>query len=123
MNFRVGQKVVCINDSYRSYCAYPLKKGAIYTIYGFYTCDCGSHQVFLDEIPGVVWMGCRCDRIFLRRQSYYSNRFRPLKYYTIFKVLFEGIKETPHKTDIEKLKFKAKAIYNASFQEYDSYTN
>lgn len=42
MNFKAGQKAVCVNDHFRSYCAYPVRKGLIYTIDGFYKCICGQ---------------------------------------------------------------------------------
>lgn len=80
MKFEVGQKVLCINDHF-SYCKYPLKRGTIYTIHGFYQCACGSHQITLMEIPYAVNMGCRCDRTSFRRQSYYHWRFLPLEYF------------------------------------------
>ncbi len=81
MNFRVGQKVLCVNDKYGTYCAYPLKKGSVYTIHGFYKCPCGSQQVTLMEITGIINMGCRCDRTSTRRQSYFNWRFIPLEYF------------------------------------------
>jgi len=88
MNFKTGQKVVCINDQFRSYCAYPIKKGVIYTIDGFYMCACGSSQVTLAERPCTINMKCRCSRISNRRQSYYDWRFVPLE-------LLENIIEFP----------------------------
>lgn len=110
MKFKVGQKVVCINDRYSSYCAYPLKKGAIYTIQGLYTCSCGSQQVFLVEVPEVTWVGCKCQSTSLRRHSYYAWRFRVLKYYEIYKIVIENTKETAGELDVESLKTKARMI-------------
>jgi hypothetical protein len=80
MEFKLGQKVLCVNDRYGSYCRYPLSKGGIYTIHGFHRCTCGSQQVTLMEIAGVVTMGCRCQRTSVRRHSYYIWRFIPLEY-------------------------------------------
>jgi hypothetical protein len=80
MKFNKGQQVVCIDPSYRNYCAFPLRKGGIYSIHGFYQCpSCGSRQVTLMEVPGTVTMGCRCTRTSFRRQSYYLERFVPLQ--------------------------------------------
>lgn len=84
MNFNAGQKVLCVNDHFGSYCAYPIRKGLIYTILGFYKCDCGSDQVTLKEIPGFINMGCRCFRTSFRRQSYFSWRFIQLDYFENF---------------------------------------
>lgn len=81
MNFRTGQRVLCINDKYRTYCRYPLKKGLVYTVDGFYRCSCGSLQIMLAEIPGVTNMGCRCNRTTVRRQSYFVWRFIPMEYF------------------------------------------
>lgn len=75
MNFKVGQRVICINDSWSKQIPYPLRKGAVYTISGFYKCDCGSDQVTLEEVPFIINMVCRCNRSFLRRQSYFKWRF------------------------------------------------
>lgn len=84
MNFRVGQRVLCINDRYRSYCRFPLKKGSVYTVNGFYTCACGSLQVTLSEIKGETNMGCRCHRTSVRRQSFFIWRFIPMEYFEAF---------------------------------------
>ena len=102
MNFKIGQKVVCINARYKTYCACPLVKGNIYTVYGFYTCECGSEQIYVDEVTEIVLMGCRCHRTGMRRHSYYSDRFRPLQYYDIYNKLFEKNKEVGGKSDIPK---------------------
>lgn len=80
MNFKTGQKVVCVNDSFISYCAYPIRKAVVYTVAGFYRCACGSNQVTLAERPCTINMICRCNRISNRRQSYYDWRFMPLDF-------------------------------------------
>lgn len=79
MKFEFGQRVICVNDNFMSYCRYPVKKGSIYTIHGFYQCACGSHQVTLVEIPFLISMQCKCHRTLFRRQSYYNWRFVPLQ--------------------------------------------
>ena len=78
MSFEAGQKVMCVNDHYKSYSRYPVNKGTIYTIHGHYRCPCGSRQVTLEEFPGETLMGCRCPRTNNRRSSYYDWRFIPL---------------------------------------------
>ena len=95
VNFKTGQKVLCVNDHFRSYCAYPIRKGLIYTIHGFYKCDCGSDQVILKEVPESINMGCRCFRTSFRRQSYFTWRFMPLDYFEKFIDLSSDIKEIP----------------------------
>ncbi len=84
MDFKTGQKVVCVNDHFRSYCPYPVKKGLTYTIDGFFLCPCGSRQVTLKEKPFSLEMRCGCGRISYRRQSYYSWRFIPIDLLTNF---------------------------------------
>ncbi|MDB4584410.1 hypothetical protein N9164_14765 [Draconibacterium sp.] len=103
MKFKIGQKVLCNNASYNNYCACPLVKGEIYTVYGFYTCLCSSEQIYLDEIPDIVFMGCKCHRFSERRHSYYSWRFRPLQYYDIYSELFENKREFGEEVDILEL--------------------
>ncbi len=101
MPLKKGQKVVCINNSNRSFCRYPLRKGSIYTIHGFYKCPCGSRQVTLTEIPASTIMGCSCHRTSLRMHSYFSWRFKPLEYYEIYKDLLLDI-NLPSKEDRRK---------------------
>lgn len=84
MNFKAGQKVLCILDQYNSYCKFPLKRGSVYTVNGFYKCACGSLQITLAEITGVTKMGCRCHRTSVRRQSYFIWRFIPMEYFEAF---------------------------------------
>jgi hypothetical protein len=108
MNFKIGQKVVCILDYYNSYCRYPLKKGLIYTIEGFYKCPCGSQQVTLMESPGLTTMGCKCDQISFRRQSYYTWRFIPLVFFE------EIIKFFPEVTKTSEVKNDSLQILNQS---------
>ena len=84
MKFHRGQKVLCVNDRFRSYCSYPVIKGVVYTISDLYACDCGSSQVTLFEKPFMSTMKCGCGRVAERRQSYYSWRFIPLEYFEKF---------------------------------------
>jgi hypothetical protein len=81
MKFQRGQKVVCINDRFSSYCSHPVIKGRVYTIQGSYRCVCGSNQVTLFEKPYNTYMKCGCGRVSERRQSYYNWRFLPLEYF------------------------------------------
>ena len=100
MKFTIGQKIVCVNARYNSFCAFPLKKGEIYTVSGFYKCECGSDQLFLQETLRVILMACSCHRTSTRRQSYYNWRFRPLQYYSLYNELFENRSEVGEKSDI-----------------------
>ena len=110
MNFRAGQKVLCVNDHYTSYCAYPLKKGSVYTIDGFYRCSCGSSQVTLMEIPEVTNMGCRCHLTSVRRQSYFTWRFIPLEYFEKLIDVSQDKKEVPVEIDVEEMKQQKEAV-------------
>ncbi len=105
MNFHKGQKVLCVNDRFIIYCSYPVKKGKVYTIHDFYTCDCGSKQVTLTEKPYVDQMKCGCGRIEERRQSYYNWRFVPLEYFEKFIGWLE-IKENPDRSVVRTEKEK-----------------
>jgi len=106
MNFHAGQKVLCVNDYFRTYCAYPIKKGLVYTIHGFYRCVCGSDQVTLMEIPFSTYMGCRCHRTISRRQSYFTWRFIPLDYFEKFIDLSSDRKAIPRKYKVKIPDFK-----------------
>lgn len=114
MEFKEVQKVLCVNDHYRSYCRYPLKKESIYTIHGFYQCTCGSHQVTLMEIPDVVNMECRCHRTSIRKQSYYNWRFIPLEYSEIFDELSSDINEVSEEFNNQNVEFQKETINTAS---------
>ena len=84
MNFKIGQRVLCVNDYKMRYCLYPIRKGLVYTIAGFYKCSCGSDQVTLSEVPCMTNMVCKCEKISYRRQSYYAWRFIPMGYFEKF---------------------------------------
>jgi len=84
MNFKTGQKVLCVNDHFRTYCAFPVVKGTVYTISGTFKCECGSSQVILKERPLKIDMNCRCGFFSFRRQSFYDWRFIPLTYFERF---------------------------------------
>ena len=84
MNFKPGQKVLCVNDHFRTYCTFPVVKGTVYTISGTYTCACGSSQVILKERPLKIDMNCRCGFVSCRRQSFYDWRFIPIEYFERF---------------------------------------
>jgi hypothetical protein len=103
MEFTIGQKIVCIDARYKTFCAFPLKKGKIYTVSGFFKCECSSEQLFLHGISQFVRMGCACNRTSLRRQSYFTWRFKPLQYYNLYKDLYENVGESGDITDIPKL--------------------
>ena len=106
MNFKFNQKLVCVHDNYKSYCAFPLKKGKVYTVQGFHKCQCGSFQINLKEVEPVVLMRCGCGAVSMRRQSYYYWRFRPLQYYYLNMQLFENKKELGDGVEVPKLNQK-----------------
>ncbi len=84
MNYRPGQRLVCVNDRFSSYCSHPIIKGTVYTVHENYRCACGSKQVTLFERPYINDMRCGCGRIANRRQSYYNWRFLPFDYFEQF---------------------------------------
>ena len=92
MEFKLGQKVLCVNNHF-NHGQSRLKKGSVYTIHGFYQCACRSRQVTLFEIPDVTNMGCKCHRTSVRRQSYYNWRFIPLEYFEKFMAISSKKKE------------------------------
>lgn len=97
----MGQRLLCVNDHFNSYCAYPVKKGLVYTIDGFYKCPCGSDQVTLEERKAMIDMICKCNRLSYRRQSYYSWRFIPLELFDNF--IYLSYKEkTPEENIVQK---------------------
>lgn len=103
MNFEINQKVICVDNRHSTNCSHPLVKGKIYTVYGFYTCACGSEQIYVNEVPAVVFIECKCGRISERQHSYYAWRFRALQHYNLFQELLEEKVEQGEKSDLPKL--------------------
>ena len=101
MTYKKGQKVVCVDPSCKTFCRYPLKKGAIYTIDSQYQCECGSPQVALKEYQDVLNMHCGCSRISHRRQTYYEWRFMPLDIFTNF-IAIPAVKSEDQEVTIEE---------------------
>ena len=66
MAFRVGQKVVCVDDRPRAYRENPLVLGGIYTIAGLPIEPSGEIGVFLVEVESSAPFG------------FYPDRFRPI---------------------------------------------
>ena len=111
MNFKTGQKVLCVNDHFRTFCASPVKKGVVYTIDGFYRCPCGSGQVTLQERASMIDMICKCSRLSYRRQSYYSWRFIPVELFDNFIDLSDK-KKIPEEIVVHKPELEKEAIKN-----------
>lgn len=77
MAFKVGQKIVCVDDSGAVPC---IKKDTIYTV-SFYTNQwcCSSISVSLMEVPGTLPCRCNaCGRRFYGLIGFKPSRFRPL---------------------------------------------
>ena len=80
MSYKIGQKVLCVDDRFDRQPVYAVKIGEVYTIKGFYNCpSCGSLQFILFEFPLHTLMGCKCGHTMDRRQSFYAWRFVPLE--------------------------------------------
>jgi len=75
-NFRIGEKVVCIDDSIplRPDMSFDIKKGEIYTIIGMYLCDLGDLCFHLKEVKSEY---CQ---ILKKEIGYSAHRFRKLDY-------------------------------------------
>jgi hypothetical protein len=93
------------------YCAYPVKKGLVYTIDGFYKCPCGSDQVTLKERASTIEMICKCRRLSYRRQSYYSWRFIPEELFYNF-IDLSAKKKIPEKIIVQKTEPEKEEIKN-----------
>lgn len=77
-NFKIGEKVVCIDDSIRSNGNIRIKKGDIYTISSFENCCSNNFQ--LKEISNIGIKKCiKCGNS-VYSNSYLSSRFRKLDY-------------------------------------------
>jgi hypothetical protein len=76
-NFKIGEKVVCVDDSLReSGKTKPrIKKGEIYTIVAIH--NCCSESLIVKEILNIGLKKCNCGSI-IQSNGYYSNRFRKL---------------------------------------------
>ncbi len=110
MKFEIGQKVLCLDDHFSTYCAYPVKKGSIYTINGFYECACGSHQVNLIEFQPVIKMRCKCQRTIYRRQSFYSWRFIPLDYFDGFITFSDNKQEAITEMGVSEVEYSEEVL-------------
>ncbi len=66
MAFRVGQKVVCVDDAPRGYKSALVRKGGIYTIVGLPMAPDGEPGVLLAEVDADAPYG------------FWQYRFRPL---------------------------------------------
>jgi len=76
MGFKIGHKVLCVDDRFDRQPAHAVKLGEVYTIQGFYRCpSCGSLQYSLFEFHFYTLMGCRCGHTLYRRQTFYAWRF------------------------------------------------
>jgi hypothetical protein len=122
MNFRTGQKVICVNDQFKRYCAYPIKKGVIYTIDGFYKCPCGSEQVTLREKNAFIDMICKCDRLSYRRQSFYSWRFIPLEMLENF-ISLSDKKKDPERIPEQTPGLQEREIINIPYKIWEGKIN
>ena len=113
MKFKIGQKVLCVDDHF-NYGQSRLTQGSIYTIIGFYLCPCGSNQVTLLEIPDVLSMRCKCHHTSIRKQTYYNWRFVPLEYFEKFEEISSDINEVLEEIDVQNMDYQKEEISTAS---------
>ena len=76
MNFRVGQKVVCVDDC-KDLFGQPsgLRVGTVYTVRGI---DRDEKSISFNGAPGVYLIGIFRERMSGRERSYRAIRFRPV---------------------------------------------
>jgi len=80
MSYRIGQKLLCIDDRFDHRPTHAVKAGEVYTLTGFYYCPaCQSPQFTLSEFPFTTRMRCGCGHTRERRQTFYAWRFVPLE--------------------------------------------
>lgn len=105
MNFKKGQKVVCVDDRiYGTLKPLNLKKGNIYTVDGFSCCtDCGLATIFVAELNEKIISVCICGHSQLERQNYLVKRFVPAEDTAQQDLLKESISEVK----IERIKIYA----------------
>ena len=78
--FRVGQKVVCVDDDTdRPYGFRPLKKGAVYTVMAVNVCSCGNIRIDIGVRMAIHTRCAICsNRILTPEWWFRSERFRPV---------------------------------------------
>lgn len=77
--FKIGQKVVCVDDKSRTGRRVYVEAGNIYTITGFCAClKCGIAKVYLKENKERYENYCMCGNIKTDVARFDVNRFRPL---------------------------------------------
>jgi hypothetical protein len=78
INFRKGQKVICVNVSGHSgmQTSSSIKKGGIYTIEDVNKCSCGEPHVFLCKIePDDSLKYCICGKLVPHDNAFRACRF------------------------------------------------
>lgn len=108
-NFKVGQKVVCVDDSlFYEDIPHPIK-GKKYTIESFYSCpSCGVSSISVSEIVGFCSrQQCTACNISQQsnnnpiRESFRCSRFRPLTYASATSEILAKFPLTEEKADVE----------------------
>lgn len=77
MNFKKGQKVLCVDGNSKLH-PVAVKKGGEYIIDGFSCCaDCGMQTVTLVGLSELSEVYCKCGSISEERENYRASRFIP----------------------------------------------
>lgn len=94
MKFKIGQKIVCVNNSDLKF-ANPLKEKKIYTVRGCScTCSVGG-GVLLEEVHNSTFL-CKCSycsAVDYKEIGYKADRFRPVEYSDVSRELVKEMIE------------------------------
>lgn len=107
-NFKIGQKIICVNDDgFDNGMAHPIKN-KIYSIESFSCCNgCGVATIVLKEIISTgIGLSCtKCNNDFecnkIKRAEFRTERFRPLQYESAINEILEKLKITEEKSDVK----------------------
>lgn len=97
-NFKIGQKVICINSKSTMGSRAGIEEKKIYTISRIDFCKCGDVYLEFSEIKTHTGHCTTCMKIM---DSYCGDRFRPLIYNSATEEILEKFKLTEEKADIQ----------------------
>lgn len=97
-NFKVGQKVICIESHPYGF----IKKGLIYIISSLYKCKCGDTHIGVKNINHPGYTVCPKGG-YIDMACFYSKRFAPIiEDKSAIKELIKNFKEVEERIDIEQ---------------------
>lgn len=107
-NFKIGQQIICVDESgFIPEVPHPIKR-KIYTIESFCSCSgCGLSTIVLLEIKGypIKHICGKCDGSYdnnnKTRRSFRASRFAPLQNVSATSEILERFKLTEEKADVQ----------------------